>query len=183
MRRLASESNSSSLQVRWSYARSVQAGPMAKGTPQHILAIIYPPSEIDGGPVFGCFYRLRRKIPISQNWLKGQNMATAQQLATLRPRRAAAEVHTRNTRQPATLSLRRRRSVPRRGAERRQNRHGRTLANDKLAMGAKRRQNPKRNARPRVYISACAPVSQLRVDDADWLCTLVYYIIWCYVIL
>ena len=30
-----------------------------------------PPSEIDGGAVFGCFYRLRREIPISQNWLKG----------------------------------------------------------------------------------------------------------------
>ena len=27
--------------------------------------------------VLGWFYRLRREIPISQNWLKGQNMATA----------------------------------------------------------------------------------------------------------
>ena len=45
------------------------------GFQEHTCRIL-PPSEIDGGAVFGCVYRLRREIPISQNWLKGQNMAT-----------------------------------------------------------------------------------------------------------
>ena len=40
-----------------------------------ILAIFYPPLKYLGG-CFWLFYKLRRETPISQNWLKGRNMAT-----------------------------------------------------------------------------------------------------------
>ena len=39
------------------------------------LAIFYPPLKYLGGCVW-LFCRLRREAPISQNWLKGLNMAT-----------------------------------------------------------------------------------------------------------
>ena len=62
---------------------------------------ILPRSEIDWGAVFGCFYRLGRETPISQNRPKGQNMATTACVSLPCRCRCSAILHVRRTRLPA----------------------------------------------------------------------------------